>query len=448
MLKRTVNGLKTVPNKVALAIVLAGITIGAMAGKAEARNYYVSSRAPLGVNDGTDWSHAWTKLSKIDWTAIQPGDVITVDGGSNGISYTEGLVIQKSGTASQPIIINTSAESGRSGAVTLVGWVGVGATMDAGLSFGNNSYVRVEGRPQGSSNGEPRSSFRVFRFKKHGAFIGAGSYDARLTNVELDISGEGLNGLGCPGGSGLRIEGSNSRCTRVNVNTRVDVALASPNSRPIFAQCWFHGPANTDYVTDEAVRVFNSCPQGPTRLIFDSCIFGPYMESSVVLDQQNTEVAMSNCLFINPRLNNLEKTGSGSKWFHIRNCTSYLHLMNHHQQGHATLQFVTLPGDSIQKSIFYGANVNLTGSAFDSQQNTQFKTFGNTMMLSPTQTDPRFVSQVISIPYNAPYQTLKTLDFTLQPNSPALGKGSNLTSVKQLSYGLSEPIETVFPYVP
>lgn len=104
--------------------------------------YYVSR---TGNNaDGTSWSTAWNELSQINWSVIQPGDTIMVDGGSTacnapyeftttrpgvncGMEYDTPLTIAKSGTSTAPIIIKLSTEIGRNGTAVFFG--GRGAVL-------------------------------------------------------------------------------------------------------------------------------------------------------------------------------------------------------------------------------------------------------------------------------------------------------------------------------
>ena len=43
--------------------------------------YYISKNGNNG--DGLSWATAWNELDKINWSVIEPGDTILIDGGSN-----------------------------------------------------------------------------------------------------------------------------------------------------------------------------------------------------------------------------------------------------------------------------------------------------------------------------------------------------------------------------
>ncbi|HSW97262.1 MAG TPA: hypothetical protein VLF89_05540, partial [Candidatus Saccharimonadales bacterium] len=72
-------------------------------GHAAGNTYYVSKN---GNNaDGTSWTSAWNELNQINWTTIQPGDTIFIDGGTSGMTYTTTMTVGKSGTSGSPITI-------------------------------------------------------------------------------------------------------------------------------------------------------------------------------------------------------------------------------------------------------------------------------------------------------------------------------------------------------
>lgn len=82
---------------------------------------------------------------------------------------------------------------------------------------------------------------------------------------------------------------------------------------------------------------------------------------------------------------------------------------------------------------FYGGVVKVSPNIpFNVQANTQYRVTGNTTLLAPTQVDPLFVTNVGSFPDNVAIKRLIQADYSLKPNSPALGTGSGITSVSQL----------------
>jgi hypothetical protein len=77
------------------------------------------------------------------------------------------------------------------------------------------------------------------------------------------------------------------------------------------------------------------------------------------------------------------------------------------------------------------------------KQNTQFRTTGNTTVLSDAMVNPRFVSRVGALPPDTPIPVLMRLDFSLRPESPATGTGSSVTSIQNLlsTFDLARSIE-------
>src|SRR5690242_16414397 len=81
--------------------------------------YYVSKN---GNNaNGLSWSTAWNELDQINWSKIQPGSTIILDGGISNMIYTTTLTVEKSGVAGSPITIERSTEPGHNGTVALFG---------------------------------------------------------------------------------------------------------------------------------------------------------------------------------------------------------------------------------------------------------------------------------------------------------------------------------------
>src|SRR5688572_9493039 len=117
--------------------------------------YYVSKN---GSNaDGLSWASAWNELSQINWTAVQPGDTILVDGGSSFMEYTSTLSFGKSGTSGAPITIKLAPDAGRNGKAIIFGGRSTplpycGQTgyadlnfRDAGIATNGHDFVTVDG---------------------------------------------------------------------------------------------------------------------------------------------------------------------------------------------------------------------------------------------------------------------------------------------------------------
>ena len=77
-------------------------------------NFYVDKNAS-GQNNGTSWSNAWQSFSAINWSSIQPGDIIYISGGSDSTVYYETLNINDAGTANNYITLRGAIDAGHNG---------------------------------------------------------------------------------------------------------------------------------------------------------------------------------------------------------------------------------------------------------------------------------------------------------------------------------------------
>lgn len=77
---------------------------------------------------------------------------------------------------------------------------------------------------------------------------------------------------------------------------------------------------------------------------------------------------------------------------------------------------------TVDRSVFYGGLVNITGGTTPTATNSyQFKTSGNVVMISSSQIDPKFVSDVSTLPNYTSFLYLCGVDFSLRPDSPCTG---------------------------
>ncbi len=106
--------------------------------------HYVDKNAN-GLNNGTSWANAWKSFSAINWSSIQPGDIVYISGGTDSTLYYEQLTVGKSGTAGNPITIiagkYSPSPSGHSGRVIIDG----GLTRGQCIYVQNNNYVTIKG---------------------------------------------------------------------------------------------------------------------------------------------------------------------------------------------------------------------------------------------------------------------------------------------------------------
>ena len=108
-------------------------------------NHYVDKNAN-GLNNGTSWANAWESFSAINWSSIDPGDVVYISGGTDSTIYYERLQTdQLYGTATNPIVIIAGkyapVSTGHSGRVIIDG----GGVRDQSIWIHDSKYVTVKG---------------------------------------------------------------------------------------------------------------------------------------------------------------------------------------------------------------------------------------------------------------------------------------------------------------
>lgn len=113
-----------------------------------ATNWYVSN-ASKGSNNGTSWANAWSPTS-INWTSVQPGDFVFLDGGPDSLVYTTGISVGKSGTSTNRITITVGANSpflsGHGGKVIFEGNGGNLRAFNIQATGSGRNYITIEGR--------------------------------------------------------------------------------------------------------------------------------------------------------------------------------------------------------------------------------------------------------------------------------------------------------------
>ena len=154
-----------------------------------AANWYVS-KSGNNAGDGKTWSTAWNDFAKINWTLIKPGDVIYLDGGTNGMLYGP---LNTGADGSGPdgrIFLKRSIETGHSGIVT------------TGRIKINNKYITLDGVERDKIIVAPHGGYNVdvygdyfelkntyvkgdFAAVSAGVFIWGTSMYARAPNIRL-----------------------------------------------------------------------------------------------------------------------------------------------------------------------------------------------------------------------------------------------------------------------
>ena len=100
-------------------LVAAVVTNLVLISMASAATYYVRAGA-TGSSNGADWNNAWSSMTSINQSLLQPGDIVYIAGGNYGR-----LGIDKSGAAGSPLTFKraTATEHG-----TSTGWSSTSTT--------------------------------------------------------------------------------------------------------------------------------------------------------------------------------------------------------------------------------------------------------------------------------------------------------------------------------
>jgi len=409
------------------------------------KTFYVSASAPYNAaNDGSSWTKAWTYTNQINWTSVQPGDTITFDGGTYGLTYKGTLTIGKSGLPNKPIKIVTSSEAGHAGQVTLT--TTAAAPSYSGIDFGDHQYVNVEGRTN-LVNGRGVKSLVIAGFYNYGVRVGPTAYNVRLKNAE--IYGNGYAYAGSPANvCGLLVQGRAPTFENLSIHnnpTNVIIESSTGGYGPMFRKCWFgseavgawggYGQPIITWTEVDGIKVKDTYRGGFSWFHFYDCVFGPGLKTGIEFGQRNGGLSVNNSLFINPSVTNIKKvaTTKPDSYYSIislSRVTSFLTPLNRNGQGHSCLDFVT-GQDSCYNSVYWGGTVSVVGTRTLGNFNFQNRTTGNTVVISPYQIDPGFQTDVGSIQPND-HQALFSTDFKLRAGAPAAGKGSTMTSVNQV----------------
>jgi hypothetical protein len=379
------------------------------------KTWYVSVLTPTNNGTGQSWKTAWRDFSAINWALINPGDRIQIDTGSapqpghNSYLFYGNLRVPKSGLPGKPITIEVSNEPGHNGGIASIQPTG---RSNVAIDLQNSSHINIQGTRWGS--------IYVLGYQK-GIFVGPGSTNVTLKNIELDSNQVGVEMLGA------------ADCRQLIIHdNQTNVSIVPPprvGALPYFDRCWIHNKRAGNTI---GVRI-SGAPITSCGMTINRSIFGPGLSTAVKLDRRYTNMGVSNSLFLNSIQHNVEKISDFSAAFTLRNVTSFQTPLNSQGQSHSNLKF-GYTYDEVSRSVFYGGVVDVAGSRVLGSSNFQFKTSGNTSVLSSSSVDPLFVSNVAGLPNNASFSQLQSLNFALRPNSPALNAqaGSQVTSVSQL----------------
>lgn len=360
-------------------------------------------------SDGKSWATAWNEMNQIQWGGITTyrGDDLTIDGGATSMTYSTSMTANPT-YSPYPIPVKVSTETGHNGTVYISG----NGQAGAGIKCANGS-IAVDGM---------HTSGIVVTGWEDGIDIAGG---VRHYFDHCDVV-KNKRGVRMHGGFNNVVR----KCTIHDNGLNVLVDPQGPIMSGI-STCWIYNSSYT--VGSDGVQLGDGTNW--TSVMVSNCVVGPGLKTGFNIQGNSTfPESVTNCLLINATRANI----SSAKGLLAQRVTSFMTKLNPLGQAHACVAVAAgstnPPGyDTISTSIFYGGVVKVSPNIpFNCQNNTQYKTTGNTTLLSPTMVDPLFVTNVGRFPDTVPIRTLIQADFALQPNSPAQGTGSPITSVSQL----------------
>ena len=409
-----------------------------------ARNLFVSPKGS--GTTGDSWATAWKDPAQIDWTKVASGDQIVVDGGSSGITYNTSITVPVSN-----IVIRQSTRSGHSGPVTFSGvnaQLPNGTPQAIGIKFLGSKIHIVANK---------RSGIKITNYGAEGVNIQTSNNSLR--NVEIS------NLRGFPPYAGGKIAGATFGGANnhfINCDFRdctvsaLDKPVAGVANSTVFNNCTF-GANGYGFFMNCGTGILGSKSAGaPASTIYaHNCVFGPYVDYGI--DIANGNARLTNSLFMNARIANIKVSPAAGSTANVTasNCTIYqtkiqLNPLQNLPYG-LPQQAVSVNSAGklrVANSIIFGGFVDVPAAQLvNGGGNVQYSVAGNTVALAPTLVDPQFVTSHLYAPTPPSSfipQAYTVFDFTVQPASPALGKGSPIGKVSDICgpYGPTRGLPT------
>ena len=409
--------------------------------------------------DGASWATAWSELARINWTVVKPGDIIYIDGGSEGMTYTTTLTIEKSGSANAPITLRRSAEAGHAGPITIFGgrstplpFCGqntyVYQTADVrkdGIHVGNNSWIVIDG-------GDWRGMV-IYGHNRDGVAIGAGSSNVTLRNMEIYDNGNATlvvdpnnayYNTWYPDQQGITLSGgTNNSFERLIIHDNgQDSFQGGGISNLAIRESWLYNsrehPSNPALAWNycrhsDGIQIFSGGLQ--SGVLIENSILGPGLLQGTILGQSPSHgnfaevdnVTIRNCLMIAAANSNIMgyPAVKSKKWT-MDHLTVYS-VRYAPDGGHHTSIFLEGMGHSLANSIVCGAQIYMPDGDVSTSGNFQFHTNGYAI---GADADPQFANAP-DWERNPSLRSLLSSDFTAK-NPVMAGKGSSITTVGQL----------------
>ncbi len=388
-----------------------------------AATWYVSPVGPYNGRNGKTWYTAWPDLNQIDWTKVQSGDTIKIDAGApppTGSSYLSPVYVYNPLSIGQDnVTIEISSMQNQNGNVA---WIRPATSSGTAINIGNHQGITIRGS-QWIGAGMKRSPNLAVAGGGIGIYIGPNAQGIVLQNIQFQMCDVGL-----------QVDGGQATCSGLKLNNNLTNVLYNRSSSTGASQSLI---LNDSWIANDGLlylnNVVNGYPWAPrscagivTRgqsnkdgsLTVNGCILGPELTTAVDAGCEQTSVYLYNTIINNPLESSLRLTKARS--LSAVSLTSFLTPLNKNGKAHSCLSLTQSTGrsDSITKSSFFGGSVDVVGNTSVGSSNIQYKTAGNTVVLSAGQVDPMFVSDLSGVSGTAGFDQLVQLNFAVKPGSP------------------------------
>lgn len=437
-----------------LAFNFSGYFLVAGAKASSGTTYYVSKN---GNNaNGQSWATAWNELASINWSVVQPGDTILLDGGGQSMTYTTTMTIAKSGTQSAPITIERSTEGGHNGHVVLYGggsplpycgqtnYVYQKPQRQNGIYFGSSSWIVLDGMSW--------DGISVYGYISDGVEMTGGSNNDTLRNMEIYENGAVFQngGTSSPdsGAHGIHLTGANLTFEYMNIYDNADdefnTELPAGVHNITIDYSWMHvsrenptqqGLPFNDCVHQDGYQISNGGVQ--SGILIENSVVGPGLGEGVILGQQLTttgvsakvnNVTLRNNLMIDKNRNILGYPQVFETGWVIDHDTVVTQGKGISGGTYEAL-FLEGSNNTVTNSIFYDGIIYLPDGLAKSTGNCQWKTIGDTQVIGGQTVDPQFVTDISSYTYSTSLAVMANENLALRSTSPCKRAGSSITSV-------------------
>lgn len=409
------------------------LTAAILPNSAHAANWYVSPNATGSVHDGKSWATAWTDFSgptadsRIDWSKIQQADRIQVDtgpvtaGDPQLMLYHTPLVVQKG-----DCYIESTTEAGHNGGIACIQPDNASVGIDLSKYAVRNVVIMGRKWVKGTGALSPKLVPNLLvQNVATGISIGPSAKVITLSDIRVRNCAIGINATG--GITSCRHMMINDNQTNVNTVTNTPIQPFIPDNLN-FSYSWIY---NSDLQKPTPGIVTKSTVE--FNVGFSDGILGPGLSKAFETTGAMDRIDVSSSLLLNASVSQMssqQKPRVISSNYNILFQTP----LNNAGQAHSCFSFVQTPNHYVFGCIVYGGSVDVVGTKLLGAYNKQFRTSGNTVVLSSGQEDPRFYSNPAVLPNNASFDQLCAQSFQAGNNTP--GTQYTMYSVDYLLGGM------------